>query len=157
MPWMVASTCAGGRRPRCPSSNYVSQYESFSVMIGQNSLRRVFVRDLVLWCSIGVHQYEKNETQRIRINLDLMVEEKDVAEIDDRLEHVVCYESLIESVRKVVLQEHVHLVETLVEKIANICLLDRRVRTARVSVEKLDIIKDAASVGVEIVRENPHP
>ncbi len=124
-------------------------------MFYQNSLRRVFVRDLLLLCSIGVHQHEKDARQRVRINLDLMVEEKNMAEINDDLAQVVCYETLIERVRAVSLKEHVHLVETLAEKIATTCLADRRVREARVSIEKLDIIPDAASVGIEIIRINP--
>ena len=119
------------------------------------SLRHVFVRDLSLLCSIGVHQHEKDAKQRIIINLDLSVEESDPAKINDMLEQVVCYETLIDRVRGLVSKEHVHLVETLAEKIATACLMDRRVREVRVSVEKPDIIPDAFSVGVEIVRDNP--
>jgi dihydroneopterin aldolase len=43
-------------------------------------------------------------------------------------------------------------VETLAEQIAALCLEDRRVRVARVRVEKLDVFVDATSVGVEIER-----
>jgi dihydroneopterin aldolase len=41
------------------------------------------------------------------------------------------------------------------ERIAEACLLDTRVRTARVCVEKLDIFEDAVSAGVEVERARP--
>jgi 7,8-dihydroneopterin aldolase/epimerase/oxygenase len=47
---------------------------------------------------------------------------------------------------------HTNLVETLCEKIAQSCLTDKRVLSARVRVEKPDIIPNARSVGVEIER-----
>lgn len=126
-------------------------------MASSPSLRQVFVRDLSLLCSIGVHQHEKNTRQRIIINLNLSIEEDDPSMVNDMLGHVVCYETLIVQVRELISREHVHLVETLAEKIAMVCLRDRRVREAWVRVEKPDIIPDALSVGVEIVRSNPMP
>ena len=41
----------------------------------ERSLRHVFIRDLVLAGSIGVHRHEKESLQRVRINLDLAVDE----------------------------------------------------------------------------------
>lgn len=126
-------------------------------MVFSPSMRQVFVRDLSLLCSIGVHQHEKNTRQRITINLNLSIEEDDPVIVNDMLDHVVCYETLVAEVRALVSREHVNLVETLAEKVAMVCLRDRRVREARVRVEKPDIIPDALSVGVEIVRNNPVP
>jgi 7,8-dihydroneopterin aldolase/epimerase/oxygenase len=47
-------------------------------------------------------------------------------------------------------------VETLAERIAEACFRDRRVITARVRIEKLDVYADAESVGVEIERRRSH-
>ena len=113
------------------------------------TLRRLFVRDLVIEAQIGVRAYEKGLRQRVRINLDLGVIE---TENDDRLESVVCYDDIIAAVRIIVDEGHVHLIETLAERIAEACLRDRRVVMARVRVEKLDVYADAASVGIEIER-----
>jgi dihydroneopterin aldolase len=65
---------------------------------------------------------------------------------------VVDYEQLADRVREIVAAGHVRLVETLAERIAEICLADRRVHLARIRVEKLDIFADATSAGVEIER-----
>ena len=105
----------------------------------------------MLTCLIGVHKYEQKKPQRIRINLDLAVSEQLVIS-SDRLIDVVCYEDVADGIRSIVKTGHVNLVETLAEKVANRCLEDRRVRVARVRIEKLDVFEDAASAGVEIER-----
>lgn len=112
-------------------------------------LRRMFVRDLVLDAHIGVRAHEQGRRQRIRLNLDLGVLD---TESTDKLESVVCYDDLIAAVRVVVGEEHLHLIETLAERIAEACFRDRRVLTARIRIEKLDVYADAESVGVEIER-----
>lgn len=117
-----------------------------------SGLRSMFVRDLVLEAHIGVRAHEKGRRQRIRLNLDLGVLD---TESTDRLESVVCYDDLIAAVRIVVGAEHVHLVETLAERIAEACFRDRRVMVARIRIEKLDLYADAESVGIEVERRRP--
>jgi dihydroneopterin aldolase len=110
----------------------------------------VFVRDLLMTAKIGLHQHERLAEQRVRINLDLTV--ADNPAIDDDYDNVVCYGGLVTGVRRVIGAGHVNLAETLAERIAAMCLEDRRVLSARVRVEKLDVFPEAASVGVEIER-----
>lgn len=110
----------------------------------------VFVRDLMMTAKIGLHQHERLAEQRVRINLDLTV--ADNPAIDDDYDNVVCYGGLVTGVRRVIGAGHVNLAETLAERIAAMCLEDRRVLSARVRVEKLDVFPEAASVGVEIER-----
>ncbi len=119
-----------------------------------NAIRHVFIRDLMLTCLIGVYKQEQKQPQRIRINLDLAVCEGTGPQ-GDKLSEVVCYEDVAAGVRSLVGEGHVNLVETLAERIADMCLKDDKVRVARVRVEKLDVFKDTASVGVEIERFNP--
>ena len=113
--------------------------------------RRIFINDLVLDCLIGVHRHEREGTQRIRINLDLAVLESPNP-IDDRLSNVLCYEDLIMRVRELATAGHVNLVETLAERLADLCLGEPGVQSVKVRVEKLDVFADAASVGIEISR-----
>jgi dihydroneopterin aldolase len=118
---------------------------------GRARVRHVFVRDLVLAGSIGVHHHEREAKQRIRVNLDLAVSEGSEP-LNDKLRNVVDYERIVAGVQAIVGRGHVNLVETLAEDIAAMCLADARVRSVRVRVEKLDIVPDADSVGVEIER-----
>ena len=121
------------------------------------STRRVFIRDLELLGSIGVHEREKLGPQRIVVNVDLTVDEEGGLAGDD-IEHVVSYEEAVRRIEVIVAAGHVNLVETLAETIATACLEDRRVLKALVRVEKPDIIANARSVGVEIERTRQvHP
>ncbi|MSO54799.1 MAG: dihydroneopterin aldolase [Rhodospirillales bacterium] len=117
----------------------------------RRGLRHVFIRDLVVETTIGVHRRERRAPQRVRINLDLAVTEGE-APLGDELANVVCYEAIADQVRAIAAADRLKLVETLAETIAQICLKDRRVRSARVRIEKLDIFPDATSAGVEIER-----
>jgi 7,8-dihydroneopterin aldolase/epimerase/oxygenase len=112
---------------------------------------KMFVRDLVLDAFVGVHAFEREARQRIRINLAMDVIDRPGA-AGDKLDNVVNYEDIVVGVRALVAERHVNLIETLAERIAALVLEDRRVRKVAVRVEKLDIFHDAAGVGVEIVR-----
>ncbi len=122
------------------------------------ALRHVFLRDLLLDAAIGVYASEHGRRQRIRVNVDLAVEDDGARPLSrapvgrDALSRVVDYAAVAERVRAIVSAGHVRLVETLAERIAETCLEDPRVVVARVRVEKLDILPDAASVGVEVER-----
>ncbi len=114
-------------------------------------LYRILVRDLVLKCLIGIHAHELLAPQRVRINVDMAVLEQ-AGPTNDDIANVVSYEDVIEGIRHLLAAGHINLVETLAEKIADLCLGDERVELARIRVEKLDVYAEAASVGIEIER-----
>jgi dihydroneopterin aldolase len=122
---------------------------------GVRKIRHVFIHDMVIDCSIGIYTHEKEHEQRVRINLDLAVGEGDHL-INDDIRNVISYEDMAKGVEVIIAAGHINLVETLAENIAEMCLQDKRVFSARVRVEKLDIIASAESVGVEIERLNTH-
>jgi len=139
--------------------------DSFHPASAANGLRHVFLRDMTLLASVGVHAFEHEARQRIRLNIDLAVLDEGAGPLGrplslpapgkDELSRVVDYEAVATRVRAIVTAGHVRLVETLAERIAEACLADDRVRLVRVRVEKLDIFPDTASVGVEIERRAP--
>ena len=123
-------------------------------------VRHVFLRDMVLPASIGIYPHEHAAPQRIRINVDLAVREDNFGAAGmsragvgrDELGRVVDYERVAASVRAIVAAGHVQLVETLAERLAETCLDDDRILTARIRIEKLDVFADVGSAGVEIER-----
>jgi dihydroneopterin aldolase len=121
-------------------------------------LRHVFLRDMVLPASIGIYPHEHAARQRVRINVDLGVDDDSalagIAVGPDELTRVVDYEKVANLVRSIVGSGHLRLVETLAEHIADACLNDARVRLVRIRVEKLDVFADAVSAGVEIERRS---
>ena len=110
---------------------------------------RVFIRNLELLARIGIHGHEQGMPQPVRINVELDAEEKLAA---DRLEEVVDYEAIANSIRAIVSAGHINLAETLAERIAQTCLADRRVLRVTVRVEKLHALPGAEAAGVQIER-----
>jgi 7,8-dihydroneopterin aldolase/epimerase/oxygenase len=114
--------------------------------------RRVFVQGLELIGSIGVYEHEKRYEQRIVVSLDLDVQD-DYDGRSDLIDDVYDYDHAIATIRAAVDAGHTNLIETLAERIAEGCLEDRRVTTARVRIEKPDVLPSCRAVGVEITRK----
>ncbi|MGC8469692.1 MAG: dihydroneopterin aldolase [Acetobacteraceae bacterium] len=112
---------------------------------------RMRIRNLVLPARIGVYAEEKLGPQRVRFSLDLAVL-RDPGPLGDDIAHVLSYDDLIAGIRALLARGHINLVETLAEAICDFCLADPHVQEAQVAVEKLDIVPEAESVGVEITR-----
>lgn len=120
------------------------------------AMRRLVIQDLTLDCRIGVYPHERDAAQRVRLNFDLDVAgEANLAEED--LSRVVDYDQLIGRIRAFATSRHFGLVEVLAEHLAELCLEDVRIRRARVRVDKLQAIPDAAAVGIEVERQNSRP
>ncbi|MGB7206544.1 MAG: dihydroneopterin aldolase [Anderseniella sp.] len=117
----------------------------------EDGIRHVFVRDLALIAMVGIYEHEKKHPQRILVNIDCAVQEAG-GPLDDDIKNVVSYEKIVKNIKSIVMDGHVNLVETLAEKIAEKVLKNKAIIRVRVRVEKLDIIAEASSVGIEIER-----
>ncbi|MGH7035488.1 MAG: dihydroneopterin aldolase [Stellaceae bacterium] len=111
---------------------------------------RVFVRDLVVPCSIGIYPREKGLRRRVRVNAELVVAEA-ISGRDDFAE-AVNYETVVAGIKGIAEAGHINLVETLADRIATLCLADSRVAFVRIVVEKLDVYPETESVGVVLER-----
>jgi dihydroneopterin aldolase len=113
--------------------------------------RHVFVRELLVEATVGVHDHEKLGPQPLVISVDLTVRE-DPGDHRDQLGRVVCYESIVRLIQGICRNGHLNLIETLAEHIAEGCLEDQRIQAARVRVEKPEALSECRSVGIEIER-----
>ena len=140
-------TSAAGGLPRPPAAR-----EGLAVPLPlTRDGRHVLIQDLEILTMIGVHDAEKRAPQRVLVSIDLAVREEGPGDTD-RLEDVLDYGDVVRRIERIVLAGHINLVETLAERIARDCLGDERVETVRVRIEKPDVIANARSVGVEILR-----
>jgi 7,8-dihydroneopterin aldolase/epimerase/oxygenase len=85
----------------------------------------------------GVLDFERREGQIFRVDLVLGVDTRLAARSDD-LQDTVDYGTLVAAVKKVVENDPVDLIETLAQRIADVCLSDGRVQWAEVTVHKPD-------------------
>ncbi len=101
----------------------------------------------------GVFEHERREGQIFVIDLVLGVDTRPAAASDD-LHDTVDYGSLVAHVKAAVESDPVDLIETVAQRISDVCLLDDRVEWARVTVHKPGAPIDAtfADVTLRITR-----
>ncbi len=121
-----------------------------------STARRIFLKNLRVLISMGVHDFEKQARQRVIVNVDLHIDPDGKIE-NDSIQETVDYDFVRSAVMSVADSGHFHLQETFCERILDICLQKTGVIAARVSSEKPDVYPDCDSVGFEVfrVKENP--
>ena len=119
--------------------------------------RKVLIKDLVLNMLVGIHNFEKKKKQRVRFNLIINIDQNLIPN-DKDLKSIVNYEQIIKIITKITSRKHYLLLETLAEKIFFKLFENPRIKKILLRIEKLDIIKNATSVGIELekTRSNEH-
>ena len=113
--------------------------------------RRIFLRDYEIMASIGIHEFERQNPQRIIVNVSLdLANDMTPDTAEDRIETVLDYDFLRDRIREIVEGRHFNLQETLCAEILTTCLQPNKVLAARVSTRKPDVYPDCDSVGVEM-------
>ncbi len=112
---------------------------------------RIHIRDLATRCIIGINPDERREKQDVILNITLECDFRPAAASDD-IGDAVDYKRIKKAVLQMVEASSFGLIETLAERIAEICLAQPKVLGVRVSVDKPGALRFARSVGVEIER-----
>ena len=110
--------------------------------------RKVIIKNLVLNIFIGIHNFEKKKKQRVRFNIEV-VTNPNIKPNNKDLTTILNYEDLINKIKLLVKNKHHDLIEDLAENIFEIIFQNRLVKKTNLKIEKLDIIKNSESVGVE--------
>jgi 7,8-dihydroneopterin aldolase/epimerase/oxygenase len=114
--------------------------------------RKLFLRGLNVQVQIGVHEFEKNAPQRVRVDVDLYVLLAATSPARDAIEEVVDYDFVREAVTRHVLRGPFQLQETLCDGLLEQLLQHPDVLAARVRTSKPDVYADCDAVGVEVFR-----
>lgn len=101
----------------------------------------------------GVFDFERREGQVFVVDLVLGIDTGPAAASDD-LADTVNYGTLVAEVKAAVERDPVDLIETVAQRITDVCLLDTRVEWARVTLHKPDAPIDAtySDVALTITR-----
>ena len=110
--------------------------------------RKVIIKNLVLNIFIGIHNFEKKKKQRVRFNIEV-VTNPNIKPNNKDLTTILNYEDLIDKIILLVKKQHHELIEDLAENIFEIIFQNRLVKKTNIKIEKMDIIKNSESVGVE--------
>jgi dihydroneopterin aldolase len=112
-------------------------------------VRMLFVRGLIVSARIGVHHREQDRAQKIRINLCTYMGPP--YEWQDRLEDVLDYDRLRQGVLDILAAGHINLLETLGERIVQMCFSHKQVQGVHLQIAKLEAHADC-EVGYETLR-----
>jgi 7,8-dihydroneopterin aldolase/epimerase/oxygenase len=127
-----------------------------SLAVDAARIRRVFVRDLEIVASVGIYEVEHHFEQRVVISVELKVDDHYDGS-SEKLGDVLDYGALVDRIERLTQSGHFKLIETLAERIAELCLADARVISTTVRVEKPDIVPACRTVGIEIERFRSRP
>ncbi len=116
------------------------------------NLDRILIRDLLLRCIIGINESERKEKQDVLINIVLWTDFSEATKLDD-VQKTVDYKEVTKEIIRLVENSEFFLIETLAERIAEICLKYKKVQKVKVIAEKPGALRFARSVGAEIVRK----
>ena len=113
--------------------------------------RKVIIKNLVLNIFIGIHDFEKKKKQRVRFNIEVITNPF-VEPNNKDLTTILNYEEIINKIKILVKKEHHELLEDLAENIFTIIFQNNLAQKAKIKIEKLEIIKNSESVGVEFLK-----
>ena len=113
--------------------------------------RKVVIKNLILNIFIGIHDFEKKKKQKVRFNIEVETNPNTKPSNKD-FSTIVDYETLVNKIKELVKKQHHELLEELAENIFKIIFQNKLVKKANVKLEKLHIIKESESVGVDITK-----
>ena len=110
--------------------------------------RKVIIKNLILNMFIGIHSFEKKKKQRVRFNIEINTDPNLLPNNKD-FSTILNYEEVINKIKTQVKKKHHELLEDLAENIFRIIFQNKIVKKVNLKIEKLDIIKNSESVGIE--------
>ena len=124
--------------------------------MSEQPLDRLAVRGIEAFGHHGVFEAERRDGQVFLVDLVLSLDTRVAARTDD-LQETVDYGSLVAKVKGAVESDPVDLIETLADRLADVCLEDPRVHRAEVTVHKPDAPIEAtfSDVALTISRSRP--
>ncbi|MDQ0473796.1 dihydroneopterin aldolase [Labrys wisconsinensis] len=112
------------------------------------AVSRVFLRALTVEAHIGYYAHEKGVKQPLVVEVELTLDQARFG--DDDIRRTVDYTQVARYAHTLA-ESHVDLIETFVERLADLCLAMTHVVAVRVRVEKPRAVPGAMA-GVEVVR-----
>ena len=110
--------------------------------------RKVIIKNLILNIFIGIHDFEKKKKQRVRFNIEVITD-PNVKPNNRDLSTILNYEDVVNKIKLLVKKQHHELIEDLAENIFKIIFHNKLVKKTNIIIEKLDILKNSESVGIE--------
>jgi len=120
-----------------------------------NYEKKVLIKDLILDLKLGYYDFEKEKKQKVKFSLEVNYEDKKPTS-DKDIKSIVNYDKIVKLITKLVKNRHYNFLETLAEDVFDELFKDKRIDKIVLQIEKLEILKQCTSVGIQISKKRSH-
>ena len=120
-----------------------------------NYEKKILINELILDLKLGYYDFEKEKSQKIKFSLEIDYEDKKPTN-DKDIKSIVNYGTVVKLISKLVKKKHYNFLETLAEAVFNELFKDKRIGKIMLKIEKLEILKECSSVGIQITKKRSH-
>ena len=103
--------------------------------------RKILINNLIIQASVGVYEHEKQNKQKIIVNVELLLSNDSEPKLDN-LESTQDYSQFRTCLIDIIQSQHFQLLEILVERIHSTLMLNTYVIGAKVNISKPNIFND---------------
>ena len=120
-----------------------------------NYEKKILIKDLILDLQLGYYDFEKEKKQKLKFNLEVSCQDKNPTN-DKDIKSIVNYSKIVKLIEKLVKNKHYNFLETLAEDVFDELFVDKRIDKIILQIEKLEILKQCTSVGIQISKKRSH-
>ena len=120
-----------------------------------NYEKKILIKELTLNLKLGYYDFEKEKSQKVKFNLEIDYEDKKPTS-DKDIKSIVNYAQVVKLITKLTKNKHYNFLETLAEDVFDVLFKDKRIGKIMLKIEKLEIIKECASVGIQITKKRSY-
>ena len=120
-----------------------------------NYEKKILINELILDLKLGYYDFEKEKPQKVKFSLEIYYEDKKPTS-DKDIKSIVNYGQIVKLIKKLTKNKHYNFLETLAEDVFDILFKDKRIGKIMLKIEKLEILKDCSSVGIQITKKRSY-
>jgi FolB domain-containing protein len=113
----------------------------------------IFIKNYTCKAIIGYHAFERLKPQKLRINVEILNSSR---KINDRnINSIINYEEIIKKIN-FFLKKKYNFLESFANDLIKNILSNKNIISVKIKIEKLTIIKNTESVGIEFYKRKDH-
>ena len=120
-----------------------------------NYEKKILINELILDLKLGYYDFEKVKAQKVKFSLEIDYEDKKPTN-DKDIKSIVNYGTVVKLIKNLVKKKHYNFLETLAEDVFDELFKDQRIDKITLKIEKLEILKNCSSVGIQISKKRSH-
>ena len=120
-----------------------------------NYEKKILINELILDLKLGYYDFEKVKAQKVKFSLEIDYEDKKPTN-DKDIKSIVNYGTVVKLIKNLVKKKHYNFLETLAEAVFDELFKDQRIGKITLKIEKLEILKNCSSVGIQISKKRSH-